>query len=88
MDNNDNLFQFKDIIKNKKNVKPPAYRWQEMALEIIKEFNIPDSKKSSVFKACKTKPEHVVKRALIDTRELCESGDKWRYFFKLINNQD
>ncbi len=65
--------------------KPPAYQWQEVALNIIKEFNVPFNRKSSVFKACKDKHKNVVARCITDTRELCKSGEKWRYFFKLIN---
>jgi len=48
--NDDNFESFASIWKNKKTVKPPAYQWQELALQIIKELNIPVSKKSSVFK--------------------------------------
>ncbi len=70
--------------KNKNKKKPPAYQWQELALTIIDELNIPDFKKSSVFKACKELPETKVRIALNDTKELCKSASKWQYFFKLI----
>lgn len=76
-----------DIIKHKNNKKPPAYAWQELALLIIKELSIPDHKKSSVFKVCKNKTEQKIKLALNDTKELCKSGDKWKYFFKIIDQK-
>lgn len=76
-----------DIMKKKqKTVKPPAYPWQELALQIIKDLHIPPFKKSSVFRACKTHPAHIIKTALNDTKELCPTGDSWKYFFKIIDN--
>ena len=65
--------------------KAPAYQWQELALLIINEFKIPDNKKSSVFKVCKQKPRQFVLNCFNDTKELCTSGEKWKYFFKIIN---
>ena len=85
--NDDKFESFASIWKNKKTVKPPAYQWQELALELIKELNVPISKKSSVFKLCRDKGEKLIRQALTDTRELCKEGEKWRYFFKVINNQ-
>ncbi len=66
-------------------VKPPAYSWQDLALNIIKELNIPNFKRSSVFKICKEQSEPIVKQAFIDTKELCTEGEKWKYFFKIIS---
>ena len=41
-----NFSAIKNII-NKKNIKKaPAYEWQELALKIIDELNIPNFKKS------------------------------------------
>jgi len=74
-----------DIMKSRKSVKPTAYKWQEMALRIIQELNIPDYKKSSVFKACKELPLQFVESCLNDTKELCATGNKWQYFFKLTS---
>lgn len=65
--------------------KPPAYEWQDLALRIIQELNIPSHKRSSVFKACKDNPKEFIENCLNDTLELCEEGEKWRYFFKLVN---
>ncbi len=76
---------FSDIFKNKKITKAPAYPWQDLALTIIKELNIPNFKKSSVFKACKDLPENKVRIALNDTKELCHNKNKWQYFFKIIS---
>ncbi|MFA6513820.1 MAG: hypothetical protein WCT50_00830 [Patescibacteria group bacterium] len=76
---------FSDIFKNRQLVKAPAYPWQDLALRIIKELDIPGFKRSSVFKACKDLPQNVVELALNDTKELCKSGMKWKYFFKVLD---
>lgn len=73
-----------DIFKNKKDSKPPAYPWQELALTIINDLKVPNNKRSSVFKICKENHPETVKRALSDTKELCKTSSAWRYFFKLI----
>jgi len=66
-------------------VKPPAYQWQDLALRIIKELAIPNFKRNSVFKACKDNHQIFIERCLNETKELCRSGDKWKYFFKLVD---
>jgi len=66
--------------------KAPAYQWQDLALQIIQELGVPAFKKSSVFKVCRDNPKELAERALNETKELCHSGAKWRYFFKLIDN--
>lgn len=66
--------------------KPPAYEWQDLALKVIKLLNIPAFKKNSVFKAVKDLPKSVIETAMNDTLELCQTGEKWRYFFKIIDN--
>ena len=68
-------------------IKPPAYQWQELALKIILEFNIPPFKKSSIFKVCRDHPMGYIERCLADTRELCQSGQKWRYFLKVVSEE-
>lgn len=76
---------FADILKNKTaGKKPPAYPWQDMALRIEREINIPKFKRSAVFKVCRDYPRSVIERCLADTKELCQSGEKWRYFFKVV----
>ncbi len=82
----DKFKSFADIVKNKKTVKPPAYPWQELALRIIKELGIPNFKRSAIFKVCKEHPTHIIETALNDTKELCTDGQKWKYFFKIIDN--
>ncbi|MBU0721949.1 hypothetical protein KKA93_00630 [Patescibacteria group bacterium] len=62
----------------------PTYAWQDLALRVIKELNIPNFKKSAVFKVCKLKSRIYVEKCLNDTKELCQTGEKWKYFFKLI----
>lgn len=77
---------FSDIFKNKKTVsKPPAYPWQELALQVIKDLSVPGFKRSSVFKACRDMPAEKIKTALNDTKELCKSGSQWQYFFKIVS---
>lgn len=84
----DNFSSFSEIIKNKKTVKPPSYPWQDLALRVIKELGIPTFKRNSVFKVCKEKPATVIERALNDTKELCHDGAPWKYFFKIIDNEN
>jgi len=73
-----------DILKNKKTIKAPAYPWQELALRIIKDLTVPGFKRSSVFKACKENPAYKIELALNDTKELCQGGSRWQYFFKIV----
>jgi hypothetical protein len=76
-----------DILKNRKTVKPPAYPWQDLALRIIRDLSIPGFKRGAVFKVCKEKPANQIEIALNDTKELCKSGAKWKYFFKIIDQK-
>ena len=64
--------------------KPPAYQWQELALRVINELGVPNFKRNSVFKVCKTKPRIFVEKCLNDTKELCQTGEQWKYFFKVV----
>jgi len=76
------------FIRNSKNQrsrpKAPAYAWQDLALQVIKELNIPDFKRSAVFKVCKIRSRVYVEKCLNDTKELCQTGEKWKYFFKVV----
>lgn len=86
---NSEFENLKDIFAKRlgeKKVKPPAYSWQDLSLQIIKDLKIPGFKRSSVFKICKEYPREVVERAVNDTKELCQSGEQWKYFFKIINS--
>lgn len=77
------IFQKKE--KNDKVVKkPPAYQWQDFALKIIEELQVPNFKRNSVFKICKDYDKNFVEKCLDDTKELAQGGQKWKYFFKLI----
>ncbi|PKL72160.1 hypothetical protein CVV26_02720 [Candidatus Kuenenbacteria bacterium HGW-Kuenenbacteria-1] len=67
---------------------PTAYVWQDLALRIIKELNIPNFKKNSIFKVCKENSQTEILRRLNDTKELCKTGPKWQYFFKLITKDN
>jgi hypothetical protein len=72
-----------DLFIVKKSKKMPAYAWQDLALRVIKELNIPGFKRSAVFKVCKLRPRVYVEKCLNDTKELCKTGEKWKYFFKV-----
>lgn len=85
---NDGPQNFKDIIAKKKaGIKPPAYPWQELALRIIGELNIPPNKRNSVFLVCKKQPKVYIEKCLNDTKELCQTGEKWKYFFKVVEKK-
>lgn len=80
--------QLGDLFANRKTVKPPAYQWQDLALRVIKELGIPGFKRNSVFKVCRDLPKEVIERNLNETKELCHSGEKWKYFFKLTDQNN
>ncbi|MCX6800368.1 MAG: hypothetical protein NT091_04455 [Candidatus Falkowbacteria bacterium] len=79
------LLAQQELLKSQKKPKTVANEWQGLALQIIKDLGIPPNKKSSVFKLCKTRSQTVILRALNDTKELCKTGDQWKYFFKVIS---
>ncbi|MCK5061138.1 hypothetical protein KAR28_01150 [Candidatus Parcubacteria bacterium] len=81
----DNFQQLGDIFNAKKTAKAPAYQWQDLALRVIKELRVPNFKRSAVFKVCKENSKPVIEQALNDTKELCKTGNKWQYFFKVIS---
>lgn len=76
-----------DLVKARQNKKPPAYPWQELALRIINELGVPNFKRNSVFKVCKEHPKAFILTCLNDTKELCQTGMKWKYFFKLVDGK-
>ncbi|MBU0636692.1 MAG: hypothetical protein ABH818_00510 [Patescibacteria group bacterium] len=84
MSENKGLEKLSDLF-NLKSKKPPTYQWQDLALQIIRELSIPNNKRNSVFKICKENSRVVVMTCFNDTKELCQTGQQWRYFFKLIN---
>jgi len=73
------------LVKKTKNL--PKYAWQDLALQVIKELNVPQLKRNSVFKVCKQKPRIIIEKALSDTRELCQTGERWKYFFKILGGK-
>lgn len=81
----DKLEESKDPEKTTK--KAPAYKWQDLALRVIQELSVPNFKRSSVFKVCKNNPEQFILQCLNDTKELCETGEKWKYFFKVVGSK-
>lgn len=70
-------------VKRPEEKKPPAYQWQDLALRVVKELSVPPFKKASVFKICRDNPKEFVEMCLNDTKELCQSGERWKYFFKV-----
>ncbi|MFA6304706.1 MAG: hypothetical protein WCV73_05060 [Patescibacteria group bacterium] len=87
MSESDNFTKLGDLLKNKQTVKGPAYPWQDLALKIISDLNVPAFKKSAVFKVCRDLPQQHIVQALIDTKELCQTGQKWKYFFKITSGK-
>lgn len=77
-----------DILSRRMSKKPTAYPWQDLALRIIRELKIPNFKRNSVFKVCKTCSRQRIENALTDTKELCNRGEKWKYFFKIIEQDE
>jgi hypothetical protein len=79
------LFNLPEWQANKKAaIKPPAHPWQDLALEVITQLAIPSFKRNSVFKICKEFPREYVMKCVNDTKELCKTGDQWKYFFKVV----
>jgi len=76
------------IFANRKIIKPPAYQWQDLALRIIGELGIPGYKRNSVFKACRDHPPEFIQSCLNDTKELCKTGERWKYFFKIVGGKN
>jgi hypothetical protein len=78
------------IFVNKKGLKakkPPAYPWQDFALQVVADLNVPNFKRASIFKICRDYPKEFVERCLNDTKELCQSGEKWKYFLKVVSEE-
>lgn len=73
------------LLKKRQIQKAPAYQWQDLALRIVQELNVPVFKKSSVFKVCRDNSKELVEHCLNETKELADK-EKWKYFFKLIDN--
>jgi hypothetical protein len=73
--------------KGMKVKKPPAYPWQDLALKVVAELGIPGFKRASVFKICRDHSKEFVERCLNDTKELCRSGESWKYFLKVCNEE-
>ena len=62
--------------------KRPILRWQDLALEIIKEMRVEPKQKGSVFKICK-QDEKTAMIAFNDCKELNKPHIK--YFFKVYS---
>ncbi|OGY45857.1 MAG: hypothetical protein A3J62_02785 [Candidatus Buchananbacteria bacterium RIFCSPHIGHO2_02_FULL_38_8] len=84
---NKGLERVKDLFDKPRGKKPPAYPWQDLALRVIEELNVPPKKRNSVFKVCKGNSKITIEKTLNDTKELCKTGEKWKYFFKIIENK-
>lgn len=80
---------FKEIVANKKSApKAPAYLWQDLALKIERELHVPAFKRNSIFKVCRDYPRSLIERCLADTKELCKSGEQWKYFLKIVMSSE
>ena len=62
--------------------RAPAYKWQELALEIVAALSDGANKKSSIFKCCKEN-SHYAKIAFEDCKELNKLHAN--YFLKVYN---
>ncbi|PWB38251.1 MAG: hypothetical protein C3F02_04570 [Parcubacteria group bacterium] len=82
MAGNSNFQKIGDLFQGPSGPKPPAYQWQDLALKIIADLNVPNYKRNSVFKICKENSRELVEKCLDDTKELA-TGESWKYFFKL-----
>jgi len=77
---------FESRLKDREKIKkPPAYKWQDLALQVIKDLSVPNFKRSAVFKVCKENSREFILTSLNDTKELCQTGEKWKYFFKIVS---
>lgn len=76
-----------ELFGRKETAKAPAHEWQDLALRIIKELNVPGFKRNAVFKVCKENGKPAIEIALNDTKELCRTGEKWKYFFKVLGGK-
>jgi len=74
-----------DLLKARQTKKAPAYPWQDLALRVIQQLGIPAFKRGAVFKICKNLSPTLVERAMNDTKELCQTGAAWKYFFKIAD---
>ncbi|MDO8669585.1 MAG: hypothetical protein Q7K65_04805 [Candidatus Buchananbacteria bacterium] len=77
-----------DLFVKIEHKKMPAYQWQDLALRLISDLGVPNFKRNSIFKICKDNGKEKIERALNDTKELCQTGEKWKYFFKIIAETD
>jgi hypothetical protein len=80
----ENFKSFGDLASKRIVKKAPAYQWQDLALTVIKEMDMPKEKRSAVFRVCKQYARPIVEKAMNDTKELCKTGEKWKYFFKIV----
>ncbi|MDD2807774.1 MAG: hypothetical protein PHW95_04625 [Patescibacteria group bacterium] len=84
MPTNQGFQNFNDILSQKKTAKAPAYQWQDLALKVITDLGIPAAKRNSVFSVCKKYDKIFIEKCLNETKELCQTGEPWRYFFKVV----
>lgn len=86
MEIKDNFQSINQVLMAKKFKKTPAYEWQALALRVINELEIPNFKRSAVFKVCRDLSKKAIEQCLIDTKELAKPGSgRWQYFFKLTD---
>jgi len=87
MQTNKGFEKIGELINGNKRSKPPAFHWQELALRVIAELGVPNFKRNSVFKVCKDNNKIFIEQCLNDTKELCKTGECWKYFFKLVEKR-
>ena len=71
-----------DLLPTKRNSRLPKYQWQELALDIIKDFKVENKDRSSVFKWCQKDYQKAL-QSFAECKELKKLHAK--YFFKLMS---
>lgn len=71
---------FEPINLRKKVIK----QWQELALQIIKEFKVVKEEQGLIFKVCKQFPTAYVLHSFLETKELAKGPLRSHYFIKLV----
>lgn len=57
--------------------------WQQLAIEIIKDFK-DEKHKAFYFSVCKKYPEAYVRRVWANTNEMCKHANRGAYFAKML----
>lgn len=73
-----------DKFKTAPVIKDKLQSWQDLALGIIKDLNIPAKDRSMIFLVCKRFGRSYIERCLNTTKEKARGDLKGHYFIKVI----